>query len=133
MNVLGIQFDSKLTWAEQVNKSINKTRKTLHAINLIKKYFNSAEFKCLLTSNYYSVLYLFFIRKLFQSIRLYIKGILDGRPAALCLVNSRNVSVLMNSICFQQFIITKYIHTIKEYPFVNVSQLNHAWQNYPTC
>ena len=44
----------------------------------------------------------FFFRKLFQSIRLYIKVILDGWPATLCLVNSGNVSVLMRSICFQQ-------------------------------
>ena len=29
---------------------------------------------------------LFFIRNLFQSTRLYIKGILGGRPATLCLI-----------------------------------------------
>ena len=34
----------------------------------------------------------FFIRKLFQSIGLYIKGILNGWPATLCLVNSGNVN-----------------------------------------
>ena len=57
INVLGIQFDSKLSWSNQVNKSINKAKKAYHAINLIKKYFNSTELKGLLTSNYYSVLY----------------------------------------------------------------------------
>ena len=57
MNVLGIQFVSKLTWAEQVNKSINKSRKKLHAINLPKKYFMSIQLKGLLTLNYYSVRY----------------------------------------------------------------------------
>ena len=57
MNVLGVQFDSKLSWSDQVNKSINKSKKTLHAINLIKKYFKTDELKGLLTSNFYSVLY----------------------------------------------------------------------------
>ena len=57
MNVLGVQFDSKLSWHDQISKSINKAKRTLHAINLIKKYFNADELKGLLTSNYYSVLY----------------------------------------------------------------------------
>ena len=39
--------------------------------------------------------YYFFIRKLFQSTRLYIEGILGGRPATLCLVESGNVSFFM--------------------------------------
>ena len=57
LNVLGIQFDSKLDWSDQVNKTINKAKSTYHAISLIKKYFNTNELKGLLTSNYYSVLY----------------------------------------------------------------------------
>ena len=50
MNVLGIQFESKLNWSDQVNKTINKAKTTYHAINLIKKYFNSSELKGLLTN-----------------------------------------------------------------------------------
>ena len=57
INVLGVQFDSKLTWSDHVNKTINKAKKTYHGINLIKKYFNKNELKGLLTSNYFSVLY----------------------------------------------------------------------------
>ena len=38
---------------------------------------------------------IFFLRNLFQSTRSYIKGILNYRPAILCLVNSWNVSVFM--------------------------------------
>ena len=57
MNFLGVQFDSKLSWSDHVNKTINKAKSTYHAINLIKKYFTSDELKGLLTSNYYSVLY----------------------------------------------------------------------------
>ena len=57
INVLGVQFDSKLNWSDQVNKTINKAKQTYHAINLIKKYFSQNELKKLLTSNYFSVLY----------------------------------------------------------------------------
>ena len=34
-----------------------------------------------------------FFRKLFQSTRLYIKGILSGWPATMCLVNGGNESI----------------------------------------
>ena len=57
MNVLGVQFDSKLSWSDHVNKTINKAKRTYHAINLLRKYFTTNELKGLLTSNYYSVLY----------------------------------------------------------------------------
>ena len=57
MNVLGVLFDSKLTWANHVSKQINKANKALHAIKLIKKYFNSQEILTLLTSNFFSILY----------------------------------------------------------------------------
>ena len=57
INVLGVKFDSKLSWNDQISQTINKAKNTLHAINLIKKYFNTNELKQLLTPNYYSVLY----------------------------------------------------------------------------
>ena len=40
-----------------MNKTINKSKKALHAIRIIKKYFNKQELLTLLTSNYYSILY----------------------------------------------------------------------------
>ena len=52
----------------------------------------------------------FFIRKLFQSTRLYIKGILDGRPATLCMVKSGSVSIFMNFL-----IRCDYYSTIRKY------------------
>ena len=57
MNVLGVQFDSKLQWDQQVAQTIGKARKALHAIGLIRKYFNTKELENLITSNYYSILY----------------------------------------------------------------------------
>ena len=44
-------------WNKQVAQSINKAKKYLHAIRLIKKYFNPNELKQLITSNFYSILY----------------------------------------------------------------------------
>ena len=32
MNVLGVQFDSKLTWEEHVNKAINKSHRDARAL-----------------------------------------------------------------------------------------------------
>ena len=57
MNVLGVEFDSKLNWNPHINKAILKSNKSLYAIKLIRKYFNSKEILNLLTSNYYSILY----------------------------------------------------------------------------
>ena len=57
MNVLGILFDSKLSWGPQVSQSIVKANRALHAIRIIKKYFNATQIKTLLTTYYYTVLY----------------------------------------------------------------------------
>ena len=57
MNVLGVIFDSKLTWAKHISTQINKSSRALHAIKLIRKYFNKNEILALLTSNFYSILF----------------------------------------------------------------------------
>jgi hypothetical protein len=57
MKVLGVIFDSKLNWQNQIQMSITKARKALQAIKLIKPYFNKKELYSLAISNYYSVLY----------------------------------------------------------------------------
>jgi hypothetical protein len=57
MNVLGIIFDSKLQWPEQVSNAILKANHALFAIKLIKNYFTQQELCTLLTSNFYSLLY----------------------------------------------------------------------------
>ena len=43
MNVLGVYFDSKLSWSLHIAKTINKANTALHAIRLIKKYFTVPE------------------------------------------------------------------------------------------
>ena len=57
MNILGVQFDSRLQWTEHISNTINKSKRALHAIKLIKKHFNKEELRQLLTANYYSILY----------------------------------------------------------------------------
>ena len=57
IRVLGIIFDSKLLWENQVNSTITKSRRTLYAILMIKKYFTQAELQVLITSLFYSKLY----------------------------------------------------------------------------
>ena len=57
MNVLRVQFDSKLTWSIHVATCISKAKKSLFAIRLLKKYFHANELRTLLDSYFYSVLY----------------------------------------------------------------------------
>ena len=57
MNVLGVLFDSKMQWQPQIQNAVNKSKKALHAIFLIKNYFNKAQLLNIITACYYSNLY----------------------------------------------------------------------------
>ena len=57
MNVLGVIFDSKLNWEVQIASCINKAKKKLYALRLLKKYFTPDQMRILLDSQFYSVLY----------------------------------------------------------------------------
>ena len=57
MNVLGVIFDSKLQWNAQVASCLKKANKSLCALKIIRRYFNTKELLQILTSNVYSVLY----------------------------------------------------------------------------
>ena len=57
LNVLGVIFDSRLQWSNQVANCVQKANKALSAIKLIRRFFNTKELLQLLTSNYFSVLY----------------------------------------------------------------------------
>lgn len=57
MNVLGIQFDNRLTWETHVEMAIKKSRSSLHAMRSLRKYFTNEEMVKLITANVYSVLY----------------------------------------------------------------------------
>ena len=59
----------------------------------------------------------FFFRKLLQSTRLYVKGILSGRPATLWLVNGGNESIgyylagALNLVLLKATLATTYMLT----------------------
>ena len=89
MNILGVQFDSRLQWTEHISNTINKSKRALHAIKLIKKHFNKEELRQLLTANYYSILYynaeVWLIPSLNQQLK---KHLLSASSAALRLIES---------------------------------------------
>jgi hypothetical protein len=57
MNVLGVVFDSKMQWSFHVCKCIRKATKSLCALKLISKHFNTIELLHLLSSNVFSIIY----------------------------------------------------------------------------
>ena len=57
INLLGVQFDSRMQWSKHVSSAIIKSGKALNAIKLIRKYFNTKELVQLITSNFYSILF----------------------------------------------------------------------------
>jgi len=57
MNILGVIFDSKLRWQQQVDNVISKCNRALHAINLIKHFFNTDERLHIINAFFYSKLY----------------------------------------------------------------------------
>lgn len=57
LKVLGLIFDSKLTWHLQINESITKAKKLLQAIKLLSRYFNKKKLIEISTVFFYSKLY----------------------------------------------------------------------------
>ena len=57
INVLGVIFDQKLQWSEQVAYCGLKSSRALGAIRIIRRFFSTRELLQLVTSNVYSLLY----------------------------------------------------------------------------
>ena len=57
INILGLIFDSNLTWDLQYNKAVKEANQNLYAIKIISKYCTKEENMTLLTSLFYSKLY----------------------------------------------------------------------------
>jgi hypothetical protein len=56
MNDLGVTFDSKLNWLEQVSNTIKNQKNEFCAHRNIKCYLPTSVMQTLLISNYYSIL-----------------------------------------------------------------------------
>ena len=57
IRVLGVIMDNRLSWDQQINKVITDSRKSLQAVKLVRKYFNTEESIKLVTSLVFSRLY----------------------------------------------------------------------------
>jgi hypothetical protein len=57
MKVLGIHFDSRMSWDIQVDSAILNSRKSLHALRSVRTFFTENEMIKLVTANVYSKLY----------------------------------------------------------------------------
>ena len=57
MRILGVYFDSKLTWFSHVSNAINSANKAKQALCIISRYFSSDELLKLSTAYFYSRLY----------------------------------------------------------------------------
>ena len=57
MKILGIVFDSRLTWGEHVDHAICNSRRALHAMRTVRRFFTDTEMLRLLTANVFSKLY----------------------------------------------------------------------------
>ena len=57
INILGVSFDSKLQWGNQVAQATSRAIKAINAIRLIKTFFTTRELLQLITANAFSVLY----------------------------------------------------------------------------
>ena len=116
INVLGVTFDSKLQWTEQVANSIKKANKALLAISLIAKYFNSNEIKNLLTSNFFSVLY--YNSEIWHLPKLapYLKNLL--------LSISAKALKLCTQVTLRKFHTSNYMNSISAQPLNNSAFIN---------
>ena len=57
MSVLGVMFDAKMEWAQQIEKATRKARSALQGLRLLSKFFTTTEKLTLLTTFFYSRLY----------------------------------------------------------------------------
>ena len=57
ISVLGLVFNSKLTWDPQVASTVAKSMRALNALRLISRFFSTKELTQLVTSNVYSILF----------------------------------------------------------------------------
>ena len=90
INVLGVMFDTKLQWRNQVAQAISKSKQALHAIRLVSRYMNKSEVKQLLTSNFFSILYYNCEIWLIQSLSPALKQqLLSASATALRILNNQ--------------------------------------------
>ena len=134
MNVLGIYFDSKLQWQNQVQNSVNKSKKALHAIYIIQKYFNKNQLRAIIIANYYSILYYNAEVWLLPSLKPALRQqLLSASSAPLKIItNNYNYLVSYNSLHYlnQRATpnqITLYKHALLLHKTYNCNNYSNDW------
>jgi hypothetical protein len=56
--MLSVLFGMKLTWFSHISNAFAKVTKSLNEIKLIKRFFKNKEILMILTSGFFSILYL---------------------------------------------------------------------------
>ena len=134
IKVLGITFDAKLQWHLQVCNTVTKSKRALHAINLIKKYFTNKQLLELITSNYLSILYYNADVWVLPSLAPNLQQKLLSAPAAPLNLFTRiydksmsyeSLHTLNNCANHKQF--TTYRHAILLHKFYNDKTFNDNW------
>ena len=57
MKVLGVLFDKKMSWQQQVDSALLKTNRTFHGLRKIRQHLTTKQANHTITAYYFSVLY----------------------------------------------------------------------------
>ena len=136
MNVLGVQFDAQLNWTEHINRITSKAIRSLHAIRLIRRFFNKSELLQLITSNFYSILYYNSEIWLIPSLNAVSKQkLLSASANALKLCSMSNPQdtsyISLHTMCNRAIPekIMLYKHAIELYKLYNTQTVTAEWTN----
>ena len=134
INILGVLFDSKLTWSDHVAKTLLKTNKALCAIKLIKRFFTTRELVQIATATVYSILYynseIWHVHSLKQSIKQKILSSSASVLKACMKFNSRMISferihLMNNRATPEKFLM--YKHALALYRLYNSNKPSLEW------
>ena len=134
IKILGVIFDSKLTWHNHINRTIQRCKKTLQAIKLISTYFTIDEKLNIVTSIFYSRLYYGAEVWLIPALKAKLKNkILNISTQALRVVaedyyhtfNSNELHILLKR--FTPFQMMQYISLLNLYRIMNHNIPESIW------
>ena len=125
---MGVLFDQKLQWSDQVAHTVLKSTKALNAIKLIKKFFTTRELLQIITSNFYSIFYYNSEIWLLQSLKANLKSKLlssSARAIKACIKHSTDeisfikIHEMYNRATSEIFL--QYKHALCAYKLFNSS------------
>ena len=134
INILGVSFDSKLQWADQVALACSKATKAINAIRLIKRFFTKPELLQLITANVFSVLYynseIWHIPTLKNELKTKLTSI-SAKAIKMCMyypcnmISHKDIHKMNNRAMPDTFM--KYKIAIQLYRLYNLTTPTHDW------